>query len=175
MLSLLFNTLSRLVIAFLPRISHRLISWLHSPYAGDPGLIPGLRRSPGEGKGNPLQYSCLENPMDRGTWQATVHGVAKSQTWQNNWTSLQSPYAVILKPKKRKSVTASASYPFYLPWSDGTGCRDFRFLILRFKPALSLSSFTFIRRLFRSSLLSPMRISISEVVGISPGKLDSSL
>ena len=44
------------------------------------GLIPGLRRSRGEGHGNPLQYSCLKNPMDRGAWQATVHGVAKSQT-----------------------------------------------------------------------------------------------
>ena len=40
-----------------------------------------VRQSPGEGNGNPLQYSCLENPMDRGTWQATVHGIAKSQTW----------------------------------------------------------------------------------------------
>ena len=48
--------------------------------AGDPGLIPGLERSPGEGNGNPLQYSCLENPMDKGAWQATVHGVTKSQT-----------------------------------------------------------------------------------------------
>ena len=47
---------------------------------GDPGSIPGLGRSPGEGNGNPLQYSCLENPMDRGAWWATVHGVAKSQT-----------------------------------------------------------------------------------------------
>ena len=44
------------------------------------GLIPGLGRYPGEGNGNPLQYSCLENSMDRGAWQATVHGVAKSQT-----------------------------------------------------------------------------------------------
>ena len=44
---------------------------------GDAGLIPGLGRSPGEGNGNPLQYSCLENSMDRGTWQATVHEVAK--------------------------------------------------------------------------------------------------
>ena len=44
------------------------------------GLIPGLGRSPGEGNGNPLQYSSLENPMDRGAWQATVHGVSKSQT-----------------------------------------------------------------------------------------------
>ena len=44
--------------------------------AGDPGSIPGLGRSPGEGNGNPLQYSCLGNSMDRGTWWATVHGVA---------------------------------------------------------------------------------------------------
>ena len=48
--------------------------------AGDMGSIPGSGRSPGEGNGNPLQYSCLENPMDEGVWQATVHGVAKSHT-----------------------------------------------------------------------------------------------
>ena len=48
--------------------------------AGDLGLIPGLGRSPGEGNGLALQYSCLENSTDRGTWQATVHGVAKIQT-----------------------------------------------------------------------------------------------
>ena len=47
--------------------------------AGDVGLIPGLGRSPGEANGNPLQYSCQENSMDRGAWQATAHGVAKSQ------------------------------------------------------------------------------------------------
>ena len=47
---------------------------------GDTGLIPGSGRSPGGGIGNPLQYSFLENPMDRGAWQAIVHGVAKSQT-----------------------------------------------------------------------------------------------
>ena len=46
--------------------------------AGDLGSIPGSGRSPGEGNGNPLQYSCLENGMDRGAWWATVHGVAKS-------------------------------------------------------------------------------------------------
>ena len=45
--------------------------------AGELGLIPGSGRSPGEGNGNPLQYSCLENPMDRGAWWATVHGVAR--------------------------------------------------------------------------------------------------
>ena len=48
--------------------------------AGDPGSIPGLGRSPGEGNGSPLEYSCLENSMDRGAWQDTVHGVTKSWT-----------------------------------------------------------------------------------------------
>ena len=48
--------------------------------AGDEGSIPGSGRSPGEGNGNPLQYSCLENPMDRGTWQAMVNKVAKNRT-----------------------------------------------------------------------------------------------
>ena len=48
--------------------------------AGDPGLIPGLERSPGEGNGNPLQYSCLENSMDSRAWQAIVHEIAKSNT-----------------------------------------------------------------------------------------------
>ena len=46
--------------------------------AGDTGLIPGLGRTPRKGNGNPFQYSCLKNPMDRGTWRATVYGVAKS-------------------------------------------------------------------------------------------------
>ena len=46
-------------------------------HAEDPGSIPGLGRSPGEGIGNPPQYFCLENPMDRGAWQVTVHGFAK--------------------------------------------------------------------------------------------------
>ena len=48
------------------------------------GSIPGLGRSPGEGNGNPLQYSYLENPMDRGTWQTVVHGVTKSWTLLSN-------------------------------------------------------------------------------------------
>ena len=52
--------------------------------AGDPGLIPGSGRSPAEGNGNPLQYSCLENSMDKGAWQATVHGVTKSRSWLSN-------------------------------------------------------------------------------------------
>ena len=53
---------------------------------GDLGSIPGSGRSPGEGNGNPLQYSCLENPMDGGAWWATVHGVAKSRTRLSDFT-----------------------------------------------------------------------------------------
>ena len=56
--------------------------------AGEPGSIPVLGRSPGEGNGNPLQYSCLENPMDGGVWQAIVHGFAKSWTRLSDFTSL---------------------------------------------------------------------------------------
>ena len=60
--------------------------------AGDPGLIPGLERYPGEGNGNPLQYSRLGNPMNRGIWRAVIHGVAKeldmtSQLNNNNFIS----------------------------------------------------------------------------------------
>ena len=61
-------------------------NWL--PNAGDVSLIPGMGRSPGEGNGNPLQYSCHNNPMDRGAWQATVHGVAKSPVRQD-WVTEQ--------------------------------------------------------------------------------------
>ena len=63
---------------------------------GDLGLIPGLGRSPGEGNGNPLQYSCLENPMDGGAWWAIVHGVTKSWTQLNDFTFL-SLYGVYIK------------------------------------------------------------------------------
>ena len=52
--------------------------------AGDSGSIPGLGRYPGEGKGNPLQYSCLKNSVDRGAWWATVHGFVKSRTQLSN-------------------------------------------------------------------------------------------
>ena len=51
--------------------------------AGDTGSIPGSGRTPGGGNGNPLQYSCLKNPMSRGAWWATVHGVTKIQTQLN--------------------------------------------------------------------------------------------
>ena len=61
-------------------VAQMIKDFVHS--AGDLGTIPGLGRSPGERYGYPLQCSCQENPMDRGAWQVTVHGVAKSQTWQ---------------------------------------------------------------------------------------------
>ena len=69
----------------LKRLSSSSSSWLNgkksASNAGNQGLIPGLGRSPREENGNLLQYSCLENPMDRGDWQATVHGVTKSWIW----------------------------------------------------------------------------------------------
>ena len=67
--------------------------------AADPGSIPGLGGSPGEGNGNPLKYSCLENPRDRGACWATVHGVAKSQTRLSDFTYLQES-AFIVNPLK---------------------------------------------------------------------------
>ena len=96
-MSLLFNMLSRLVIAFLPRSKHLLISWL------------------------------------------------------------QSPSTVILEPKKIVCHCFHC-FPIDLSWSYGTGCHDLSFLMLSFKPAFSLSSFTFIKRLFSSSSLSSIRV-----------------
>ena len=58
--------------------------WLNWTHVGDSGFIPKLGRSPEDENGHPLQYSCLEDPMDRGAWWATVHGVAKSHTWLND-------------------------------------------------------------------------------------------
>ena len=74
----------------------------------DVGLIPGLGRSLGGGHGNPLRYSCLENPMDRGGWQATVHWVSKSQT-RLKWLSKYSTHTVYI-------VTESClCYVFFFP------------------------------------------------------------
>ena len=64
--------------------------------AGDTGSIPGLGRSPGEGNGNPLQYSCLENSMEGGAWWATVHGVIKSQTRLSDFTHSNQDSAPII-------------------------------------------------------------------------------
>ena len=71
--------------------------------AGDLGSIPGLGRSAGEGNGNPLQYYCLKNPMDRGAWQATVHGVAKSRTRLSDFTFLSFHFRFILEINKENT------------------------------------------------------------------------
>ena len=81
--------------------------------AGDLGSIPGSGRSPGEGNGNPLQYSCLENPMDRGAWWATVHGVAKSQTPLSDLTNLT-------KSRERENVWGYTKRPSYLELRRGS-------------------------------------------------------
>ena len=67
-------------------MASQVAQWLKNPpaNAGDAHLILGSGRSPGEGNGNQLQYSCLDNPMDRGTWQASFHAVTKSQTRLSN-------------------------------------------------------------------------------------------
>ena len=67
---------------------------------GDLGLIPGLGRSPGEENGNPFQYFCLENPMDREAWWATVHGVAKSRTRLRDLTYWEAGASLIVQTVK---------------------------------------------------------------------------
>ena len=74
----------------------------------DPGSIPGSRRSPGEGNSNPLQYSCLENPTDRGTWRTTVQGVSKSQTQQSDLAHMHAFYLIPL------NIFSAVTIPFLL-------------------------------------------------------------
>ena len=66
---------------------------------GEPDSVTGLGRSPGEGNGNPLQYSCLENPMDRGVWRAIVHRVAKCLTWLSNQINIENVLSLAVKMK----------------------------------------------------------------------------
>ena len=82
-LLIILHTIPHLATADFPGGSDGKVSAYN---VGDPGSIPGPGRSPGEGNGNPLQYSCLENPMDRGARQATFHGVAKSRTRLSGFT-----------------------------------------------------------------------------------------
>ena len=76
--------------------------------AGDLGSIPGLGRSPGEGNGNPLRYSCLENPKDEGAWQATVYRVAKIQTQLSDFTSLHLSFSAADDLSSQNSELAQA-------------------------------------------------------------------
>ena len=80
-----------------------------SANTGDVDLIPGLGRSPGKGNGNPLQYSCLENPRDRGAWRAAVHRVAKSQT-QLKRLSMHAQCELISKYRVSKKVLQVKGY-----------------------------------------------------------------
>ena len=76
---------------------------------GDLGSMPGLGRSPGEGNGNSLQHSCLENPMDRGAWWATVHGVAKSR--KESDTTEQLPLSL----SKKERIETAGNVDFLFP------------------------------------------------------------
>ena len=82
---------------------------------GDAGSIPGSEKSPGEGHGNSLQYSCLENPMDRGVWWATVHGVTQNQTrlkqlsLHNNHIYETDTHLLQSQPNSIKTITSFVS------------------------------------------------------------------
>ena len=102
--------------------------------ARDPGSIPGSGRSPGEGNGNPLQYSCLENAMDGGVWWSTVHGVTKSQTRLSNLTFPQASAPTgsgCLKDPWAATLSMSGSRR---DWTQNSGCR----VIKRGLPTISL-------------------------------------
>jgi len=75
----------------------------------DAGSIPGSGRSPGVGKGNLIQYSCLENSMDRGAWWATVHGAAKNGTRLSNWAHRKQKHPAWSTQRKNSSTIVSAS------------------------------------------------------------------
>ena len=86
--------------------------------AGNTGLIPGLGRSPGEGIGNLLQYSCLGNSMDRGAWWAISHGVAKSQTRLSDFTFT---FTFHFHALEKEMATHSSVLAWRIPWTEKTG------------------------------------------------------
>ena len=93
--------------------------------AGDLGSIPGSGRSPGEGNGNPLQYSCLENPVDRGAWWATVHGVAESRTRLSDLTSLHFTLVKAWKGEVGSFLTRAPGYRAYSHTPGALRCLPF--------------------------------------------------
>ena len=86
--------------------------------AGDVGSIPGSGRSPGEGNGNPFQCSCLKNPMDRGALQATVHGIAKSQTPLSDFT-----FTFHFHSLEKEMATHSSVLAWRIPGTEEPGRR----------------------------------------------------
>jgi len=82
--------------------------------AGDLGSIPGLGRSPGGGNGNPLQYSCLENPMDRGTWRSTVHGIELDMT---EWLTFLFTLFIFSFVAYAFSIMSKKSFPSPMSWN----------------------------------------------------------
>ena len=85
--------------------------------AGDPGSFSGLGRSPGRGHGNPLQYSCLENLMDRGAWRATVRGVTQSQIWLEQLSSIWIIVYFISLYKTKNEVELCVAFPTFMYFS----------------------------------------------------------
>ena len=81
----------------------------------DMGLIPGSGRSPGGGHGNPLQYSCLENPVGRGAWQAAVHGVTQSQLWPKRLST----HAKHIRKHQCQQCKRCSAMPSALNWQSG--------------------------------------------------------
>ena len=109
------------IVAYCPALTHPTLTTVHpggsgskesSCNAGDPGSTPRLGRSPGEGKGNPLQYSRLENSMDRGAWRAMVHGVAKSWTWLSDFSLSTHTLFTMISTVTLFSKTAKSSSTF---------------------------------------------------------------
>ena len=89
--------------------------------AGDVCYIPGLGRSPGGGNGNPFQYSCLENPMDRGAWPATVHGVTKeSDTMEHTRTHMHTSVCDAAKEENNRNIPKKGRQPHSLNFLKGS-------------------------------------------------------
>ena len=104
------------------------------------GLIPQLGGSPEEGNGNPVQYSYLENPMDRGAWWATVHGVAKSQTQLSTHTCVHIHTQYGLRRNPQMLAERQVFWEFLWLFSGGCQCSDYVFLCFKRKVALKVFS-----------------------------------
>ena len=107
--------------------------------AGDPGLIPGLRRSPGRGNGNPLKCSCLENPMDREAWRATVYGVMKeSDMTKHTHMHMSACFIQIFPPHGRFNLWHSMALVFIWAGTFSSSSSSLMDLISSVAPLVSL-------------------------------------